>query len=146
LQPTALVHEAYVRLFKSGSVDWQGRVHFFAVAAQIMRRILIDKARGRRAAKRGGGWQRISVEDTMLQGSGGQLDIIILDAALDRLQTMAPRPSRVVEMVFFGGMTMGDAALVLGVSEKTVKRDWATAKAWLYKEIYGSTDAMGQGQ
>ena len=143
LQPTALVHEAYMRLFKSAEIDWQGRAHFFAVASQVMRRILIDKARSRRAAKRGGAWQRLSVEDTILKGQQRSLDFIVLDEALDRLEAAAPRPSRVVEMIFFGGMTMGDAAIVLGVSEKTVKRDWAAAKAWLHKEIYGSDSAVG---
>ena len=145
LQPTALVHEAYLRLFKLRDLDVQSRAHFFAIAARIMRQILIDSARARRAVKRGGG-RRLEIDTTSLKGTEGHIDFLELDAALGRLQFAAPRPGQVVEMLFFGGMTMQDAALVLGVSERTVKRDWAAAKAWLYSEIYGGPQPLGQSK
>jgi RNA polymerase sigma factor (TIGR02999 family) len=144
LQPTALVHEAYLRIFKAGGLDYRSRAHFYAIAARTMRQILIDSARARKAAKRGGGWERLEIDLTALEGARNRVDFLALDQALERLQARAPRPSQVVEMVFFGGMAMADAALVLGVSERTVKRDWVTAKAWLYKEIYGGPDSVGQ--
>jgi RNA polymerase sigma factor (TIGR02999 family) len=146
LQPTALVHEAYMRIFKAGRINWKSRAHFFAVAAQAMRRILIDNARSHRSAKRGGGRQKVPLDDTILKSTYFEIDLLVLDEALDRLAEVAPRPCRVVEMVFFGGMTMEDTALVLGVSEKTIKRDWAAARAWLYKEIYGTPRSLGQSQ
>ena len=146
LQPTALVHEAYLRLFKMTDLDYQNRAHFFAVAARTMRQILVDSARARGAAKRGGGWERLELDFTGVKGVERNIDFLVLDEALGRLKARAPRPCRVVEMIFFGGMGMADAALVLGVSEKTVKRDWKAAKSWLFNEIYGEADRLGPTQ
>jgi len=135
LQATALVHEAYLRLMEEQAVDWQGRAHFFAVAAQLMRRILVDHARARQAAKRGGDAPRISLEEDFVyaeEKSGGLVD---LDEALARLAELDPRQSRIVELRFFGGLSVEETAEVLGISARTVKRDWNVARAWLYKEI-----------
>ena len=146
LQPTALVNETYLRIFKVEAIDYQSRAHFLAIAARIMRQILIDAARARGAEKRGGGLRRVDVDLIEVKGIERTLDVLVLDQALNSLKVSAPRPSQVVEMIFFGGMEMAEAAVVLEVSERTVKRDWATAKAWLYNEIYGGTDRVGQNQ
>lgn len=144
LQPTALVHEAFVRIFRQMKVDMQCRAHFFSIAAKVMRQILVDYARGKQAAKRGGHWQRLSVDDVVLCCfEKNNVDILALDAALERLATASPRACRVVELLFFAGLDISGIAGLLDVSERTVKRDWAAAKAWLHKEIYGTPGTLG---
>jgi RNA polymerase sigma factor (TIGR02999 family) len=136
LQVTALVHEAYLRLVDQQQVDWGSRAHFFGVAAKIMRSILIDHARRRRAAKRGGAVPQVTlgaaVEDV---SSGANLDLLALDEALIRLAEYDPRKSQVVELRYFGGLSLEEVAEVLGVSLATAKRDWITARAWLKREL-----------
>ena len=135
LQPTALVNEAYMQLVGQMDKDWQNRSHFYAVAAQSMRRILVDYARQRKAAKRDGNRQRVELTDA-LAIPGERLDeILAIDEALKRLAEFDPRRAKVVEMRFFGGMTEDEAAEVLGVAPRTVKRDWNAAKAWLHGEL-----------
>lgn len=134
LQPTALVHEAYMRLVDQTRVDWQGRTHFFAVGAEMIRRVLVDDARRRAADKRGGGWHRVSLQE----GDGApeqSADLIALDEALARLATLDPRAARVVELRFFGGLREADVAQVLGVSPSTVRDDWRMARAWLRENL-----------
>lgn len=135
LQTTALVHEAYVRLVDQRHVSWQNRAHFFAVAAQIMRRILVDHARAHQAAKRGGTDRGISLDDTMVFTEEKASDILVLDEALTRLSERDRRQCRIVELRFFGGLTEEEAAEALGISVRTVKRDWRIAKAWLYHQV-----------
>jgi RNA polymerase sigma factor (TIGR02999 family) len=139
LQTTALIHEAYVRLVDQRSVRWQNRTHFFAVAAQLMRRILVDHARGRRRAKRGGSAARVPLEEALLVAAGQlNVDVLALDEALTRLTAVQPRQSQVVELRFFSGLSIEETASVLGVSAATVKSDWNIAKAWLRREMVGS--------
>lgn len=134
LQTTALVHEAYLRLVRSENIQFQAREHFFAVAAQTMRRILVDHARAHRAAKRGGGFSTSLDECTLVIPERPE-DILALDEALLRLAELDSRQSKIVEMRFFGGMREEEIARVLGISSRTVKRDWTMAKAWLYGEL-----------
>ena len=134
LQSTALVHEAYLRLVKPGSLQLESRQHFFALASQLMREILVDYARGRRAAKRDGGDRLTLDEAAELSGSKG-VDLLALDDALNELAKMSPRQSRIVELKFFGGLRIGEVSEVLGVSSATVERDWAVGRAWLHREI-----------
>ena len=143
LQPTALVHEAYVRLADLNRMEWRGKAHFFAVTAEIIRRILVDHARSRRTAKRGGGAQRVAMEGVDGVGPAAGIDVVELDEALRRLALLNERQSRVVELKFFAGLEVKDIAEVLGVSEKTVKNDWRFARAWLQEELGGGTDAPG---
>ena len=135
LQPTALVHEAYIKLVDQRSVDWQNRAHFFAIAARLMRRIVLQSARRRRAAKRGGGAVEIDIEDDAIPAAEPGLDVIVLDEALTRLAAMDSRQAQVVELRYFGGLNIDETAVVLGVSAGTVKREWRSAKAWLLKEV-----------
>jgi RNA polymerase sigma factor (TIGR02999 family) len=135
LQPTALVHEAYLRLTEIKEVDWQGRSHFFAVSATIMRRILVDHARANRARKRGDGWDAVSLNDAVLPSPQRSPEILALDEALTRLAALDARQSKIVEMRFFAGMGEEEIGDALGVSARTVKRDWRVAKAWLFKEL-----------
>ncbi len=136
LQPTALVHEAYLKLRKMNAIDWQSRSHFFAVSAHTMRQILVDHARARQAEKRGFDWNRVSCEvDELFATTSPTVDIIELDQALGRLETFDQRQARVVEMRFFGGLSEDEIGVELGVSERTVKRDWRIARAWLYHEL-----------
>jgi RNA polymerase sigma factor (TIGR02999 family) len=135
LQSTALVHEAYVRLTEQDLPQWQNRAHFFGVAAQLMRQILVDHARGHRAFKRGGSVFKLTLEDAAEQPQPSEVDIVALDDALKSLATMDAQQSRVVELKFFGGLSTEDTAEVLGISPSTVKRDWITARAWLYREL-----------
>ena len=135
LQTTALVHEAYLRLIDQTQVSWQNRAQFFAVAAQMMRRILVDHARTRQRDKRGGAAQKLSLDDVMNLAQGRAPDIVALDDALRALAEIDLRKSRVVELRFFGGLTVEETAEVLGVSTQTVVRDLKLSKAWLYKEI-----------
>lgn|SRR5690348_5647263 len=136
LQTTALVNEAYVRLVDYKRMVWQNRAHFFAVSAQLIRRILVEHAR-RRNLKRGAGFRHISLDDVAVTGSGRSSDLVALDDAMTALARMDPRKERVVEMRFFGGLSVEETAEVLKVSTVTVMRDWSTAKAWLYRELGG---------
>ncbi|MBB5337839.1 RNA polymerase sigma factor (TIGR02999 family) [Edaphobacter lichenicola] len=137
LQPTALVNEAYLRLTKLHNVDWQSRSHFLAMAATVMRRILVDHARAHAANKREGFREAISLEETILVSAGRSPELIALDDALSRLATIDTRRSKIVELRFFGGLSEEETGQLLGVSARTVKRDWRVAKAWLYNEING---------
>jgi RNA polymerase sigma factor (TIGR02999 family) len=135
LQSTALVHEAYVRLIRQDLPQWQNRAHFFAVAAQLMRQILVDHARAFRAEKRGGGAYRLALDEAEQDARPIDIDIVALDDALNTLSLMDPQQGKVVELKFFGGLSIEDTAEVLGVSASTVKRDWITARAWLHREL-----------
>jgi RNA polymerase sigma factor (TIGR02999 family) len=136
LQPTALVNEAYLRFVNVQEISWQGRSHFFAFAANIMRRILVDHARARKANKRGQGFTRVEFNEAFLPArSESTPDILELDYALEQLAKLDLRQSKIVEMRFFAGMNEEETALALGISARTVKRDWRVAKAWLYKEL-----------
>jgi RNA polymerase sigma factor (TIGR02999 family) len=135
LQTTDLVHEAYLRLVDQREVRWQNRAHFFAIAAQAMRRILIDRARRRLAAKRGGGIETVSLADVGDWPAVARLDVLALDEALTRLAAFDPGQSRIVELLCFGGLTVGEAAEVEHLSERTVHREWKVAKAWLYRAM-----------
>jgi RNA polymerase sigma-70 factor, ECF subfamily len=144
LQPTALVHEAYLKLVKQHQVNWQSRDHFFAVAAQVMRRILIDQARSRLRSKRGGDQRKVSVDDVALASHQDSIELLALNEALLRLEKLDPRQAKVVELRYFGGLNIEATARVLGISAKTVKRDWTHAKAWLYGELKESRSHAGQ--
>ena len=137
LQPTALVNEAYLRLVDIAEAGWQDRAHFFAVASQMMRRILVDAARARCAEKRGGGAVRVNLNESIdaMPDRGGQL--VALDEALDALAKLDRRKARVIEMRFFGGLSVQETAEVLKVSQETVMRDWKLARAWLMRELSG---------
>jgi RNA polymerase sigma factor (TIGR02999 family) len=139
LQPTALVHEAYLRLIRIEQIDWQGRSHFFAVSATLMRRILVDHARAQQAKKRGDGKAILSLNEALLPAPSRAPEVLALDEALNRLALLDERQAKVVEMRFFAGMTEEEAGSALGVSARTVKRDWRLAKAWLYKELRGDS-------
>ena len=139
LQATALVHEAYLRLNKSGEVNWQDKTHFFAVAATTMRRILVDYARERQADKRGNGDEKITLSETVVFPQR-DVNLIALDDALERLSELDGQQSRIVELRFFAGLTIEEAARALGVSAATVKREWTIAKAWLHREISNRDD------
>ena len=132
MQATALVHEAYLRLVNRKAANWQGRVHFFALAAQMMRQILVDHARMRNAAKRGGGVSTLLFEDAAASGEGVNLDLIGLDKAMKRLASLDARQSQIVELRFFGGLSIEEAARVVAISPATAKREWATARVWLH--------------
>jgi RNA polymerase sigma-70 factor, ECF subfamily len=135
LQPTALVHEAYLQLIDVTNVDWQHRAHFFAVSAQIMRHILLDRARRRLTAKRGGTVERVNLEDLPDLGAGRASELIALDDALNALAGVDPRKARVVELRFFGGLSVEETAAVLAISPETVMRDWKFARSWLQSEL-----------
>ena len=135
LQTTALVHEAYLKLFDQREVDWQNRGHFFAIAAQLMRRILVDYARSHRAAKRGGAYIKLSLDEAAAMSDEKSADLLALDEALDRLATMDPQQSRVVELRVYGGLSVEETAAALGISPRTVKREWSMARAWLYQQL-----------
>jgi RNA polymerase sigma factor (TIGR02999 family) len=138
LQTTALIHEAYVRLVDQRSVRWENRTHFFAVAAQLMRRILVDHARGRRRAKRGGALARVPLDEALVVAAGQlNVDVLALDEALTKLMAIDLRQSQVVELRFFSGLSIEETAAVLNVSPATVKNDWNIAKAWLRREMVG---------
>jgi RNA polymerase sigma-70 factor (ECF subfamily) len=139
LQTTALVNEAYLRLVDIRRMQWQNRAHFFAVSAQLMRRILVDYAR-RHNLKRGGGLMQVSLHDADLIDHGRDLDLVMLDGAMNSLAEIDPRKVRIVEMRFFGGLSVEETAEVLRISPITVKRDWRAAKLWLYRELTGSAD------
>lgn len=135
LQPTALVNELYIKLFEGEPIEWQNRAHFFAVAAQQLRRLLIDHARARLADKRGGGDVRLSLTEVNGLAAPRQEDLIELDEALRRLEALDQRSSQVIELRFFGGLSEKEAAEVLGISVATLKRDWDFARAWLLSQL-----------
>jgi RNA polymerase sigma-70 factor, ECF subfamily len=140
LQPTALVHEAYLRLHRTPNVQWRDRTHFFAVAATAMRRILVDHARHRRTGKRGKGeYDRITLDEAAWRASGqkSEVNIIELDAAMTRLERLDPRQCRIVELRFLAGLSVEDTAAALGISTRTVKLDWSMARAWLVEQLRG---------
>jgi RNA polymerase sigma factor (TIGR02999 family) len=135
LQPTALVHEVYIRLVDQRQVDWHNRAHFFGVAAQVMRRILVDHARRRGAGKRGDGVRCVPIDEARDVAASNEIPILALDHALDRLEQVDSELAKIVELRAFGGLTIEEAAHVLNVSPSTAKRDWRTAKAWLNREL-----------
>ena len=140
LQPTALVHEAYMRLVDYRRMQWQDRVHFFAICAQLMRRILVEHAR-RHNQKRGGTIRHVSLEHAPEVGSAASKDVLALDEALSELARMDPRKAQVVELRYFGGLSVPETAEALSISVPTVLRDWSSAKAWLYREMTGGSNS-----
>ena len=141
IQTTALVHEVYLRLQDKGPMRFENRAHFFAISAQVMRQILVDHARGRRTAKRGGGNEKVTLDDACGLTKGREIDLIILDDALNGLAQLDPRQSQIVELRVFGGLSIEETAEALGVSPATVKRHWSTARVWLYQEMSGQGKA-----
>ena len=135
LQPTALVHEAYLRLVNQADADWQSRAHFFAVAAQAMRHILVDRARARQTAKRGGDRHKLPLDAVWNIASDREEYLLALDEALQKLAALDQQQSRIVELRFFGGLTLEETAEVLHISTKTVQRDWLMARGWLHREV-----------
>ena len=135
MQTTALVNEAYIRLVNRKNVHWENRAHFFAIAAQLMRTILVDHARSHAYQKRGGGARNITLDEAMVVSQQRAADVVALDETLKELAKIDPQQSRIVELRFFGGLTIEETAEVLGLSPATIKREWSTAKAWLYHEL-----------
>jgi RNA polymerase sigma factor (TIGR02999 family) len=135
LQATALINEAYLRIVDQNRVNWQSRAHFFGVAAQMMRRILVDHARSHLYAKRGGGAQKLALDEAIATPQERDLDLVALDDALTTLAEIDPQQGRIIELRYFGGLTIEETAEALSISPATVKRDWTMAKAWLYGEI-----------
>jgi RNA polymerase sigma factor (TIGR02999 family) len=135
LQPTALVHEAYLRLNRLDEIDWQGRSHFYRISANIMRRILVDRARAEQARKRGDGAVQVTLDSAVMIAEGATVDVLAVDAALTRLSKLDKRQAAILEMHFFAGQTFEEIALELGLSTRTVKRDWTMARAWLHDEL-----------
>ena len=141
LQPTALVNEAYLKLVDQSHANWKGRTHFFAIGAQAMRRILVDHARGKHREKRGGGLHRIALDEEMSVSPRRDEDLVELDEALNKLAKLDPRQARIVELRFFGGLTVAEVADVLGVSKRTVENEWTMVRAWLRRELTGDSHA-----
>jgi RNA polymerase sigma-70 factor (ECF subfamily) len=141
LQPTALVHEAYLRLMKDRPDRWQNRAHFCAIAAHSMRQILIERARARNAQKRWGEKARITLDEGLVQGGSRSIDLLALDQAIERLAALDHEQARIVELRFFGGLTVEETADALGISPATVKRHWTLARAWLARELEDKSDA-----
>jgi len=135
LQATALVHEAYLKLVRQDVPDWQSRAHFFGIAAQLMRQLLVDHARGHSRKKRGGGQEMVVFDDALAFTPEKSLEVMKIDESLQRLTKLDPRQGKIVELRFFGGLTVEEAADVLGISPKTVKREWSVAKAWLHGDL-----------
>jgi RNA polymerase sigma factor (TIGR02999 family) len=138
LQPTALTHEAFIRLFGARRISWQNRAHFFAVASQLMRRVLVEHARNRRAAKRGGAPTRVVLNEATQPAEAADVDVIALHDALNELEKVDSRQSRIVELKYFGGLKNEETAEVLSISPATVKRDWSVAKLWLRRALEGA--------
>jgi len=138
LQPTALVHEVYLLLVKQDRTDWQNRAQFFGVASQMMRRLLVDRARARNMAKRSGRWARVTLDEEMAQGQA-EVDVLDLDHALSALAAFDARKSQVAELRFFGGLSLEETGHVLGISVATVEREWQAARAWLYARLSGAS-------
>jgi RNA polymerase sigma factor (TIGR02999 family) len=145
LQGTALVHEAYLRLIDQSRVEWQNRAHFFGVAAQMIRRILVDHARAKKSAKRGGHAPKLTLDESIDVPQGRDIDLVRLDDALSDLERIDPQQARMVELRFFTGLSIEETAAALKVSPATVKRDWVLAKAWLFRELSrrGDADPLG---
>lgn len=141
LQPTALVNEAYLRMVDQKRVDWKGTAHFYAVSARMMRRILVDHARGKKREKRGGGAERIQLTDDLCVTNRSETDVLAVDDAIKKLAKLEPRQAEVVELRFFGGMSVAQVAETLGVSKRTIEADWTVLRAWLRRELSGSTSA-----
>jgi RNA polymerase sigma factor (TIGR02999 family) len=139
LQPSALVHEAYLRLVGQRHTDWQNRAHFFAVASEMMRRILVDHARRRKMSKRSGGWGRVTLDDAVGQSAPPEVDVLDLNTALDELAALDSRKSQVADLRFFGGLSLDETAETLGISHATVEREWQAGRAWLYRRLNHST-------
>jgi len=137
LQPTALVHEAYLRLVDQRRVKWRNRAHFYGIAARMMRRVLVDHARARRAARRGGGVELMPLVENLASTSTRDVDVLALDEALERLAALDERQARIVELKYFGGLSIEETAEVLGISDATVAREWTAARAWLRAELDG---------
>lgn len=135
LCPTDLVHEAYLRLVDPDRINWQGKTHFMSLAARQMRRILVESARAHKAQKRGGGGRRVTLADDLAQVPGSSFDVLALNEAIENLGNLSPRQAEVVELRFFGGLTVSEIAYILDVSERTVKGDWRVARAWLLREL-----------
>lgn len=135
LQPTALVHEAYLRLFEQRRVTWHDRAHFFRVAAQMMRRVLVDYWRAKRAIKRAGQEVRVTLTEELEVGGANEVDLVAVDQALSALEALDPQQARIVELRFFTGLTVEETAQALGISPATVKREWSVAKAWMAVEL-----------
>ena len=135
LQPTALVNETYLRMADQTRVDWRGKTHFFAIGAKMMRRILVDHARSKKRQKRGGGMHRIQLDDDLRVTTRSDEDVLAIEAALTRLAELDPRQAQIVELRFFGGLTVEEVAEVLNVSKRTVESDWTMVRAWLRKEL-----------
>ena len=146
LQPTALVHEVYLKLAQPRRVPWENRAEFFAAAAQAMRRILVDHARKRAAVKRAGKWTRIELADDVAFQGQRELDLLALDDALDSLAELDPRHARIVELRFFGGLSVPETASVLKISTATVKRDWSYARAWLHRRLEEAVESRPAGK
>jgi RNA polymerase sigma-70 factor, ECF subfamily len=141
IQPTALVHEAYIKLIDQKCVDWQGQTHFLAVAAQAMRRILVDRARRRGAVKRGGNWKRVTLNEKLIPGFQPDDDVVALDEALVKLAQVDPRQAQMVELRFFGGLSVEETAGVLGISKRSAEREWTMVRAWLRRELSNSDES-----
>jgi RNA polymerase sigma-70 factor (ECF subfamily) len=150
LQPTALVHEAYLRLVEQRETSWKSRAHFFGVAAQLMRRIVIDHARSHLARKRGGEQEKVPLDEGALFAADRSAELVAVDQAMSRLEKLDPRQCRIVELRFFGGLTVEETAEFLKTSPRTVEREWTFAKAWLYMELRqldgSNAGKMGPGQ
>ncbi len=137
LQPTALVHEAFLRLVDQDRAEWQNRAQFFGVASQMMRRILVDRARAHRMAKRSGRWSRVTLGEGIAMAQPTDIDVLDLDAALTELAQFDPRKAQITEFRFFGGLSLEETGRALGISLGTVERDWQVARAWLFKRLSG---------
>jgi len=135
LQSAALVNEAYLRLVDQNQTQWQNKAHFFGIAAQMMRRILADHARGHNAAKRGAGIPKLELDEAMAHAQARNVNLLALEEALQKLENLDPQQGKIVELRFFGGLSIEDTANVLGISPATVKRDWSIARAWLFREL-----------
>ena len=143
LQPTALVHEAYLRLVDQRTTAWQNRAQFFGVASQIMRRILVDRARARKTTKRSGQWARVTLDESLAEHESRDVDVLDVDAALTELATFDARKGQVAELKFFGGLTLQETGHLLGLSVATVEREWKVARAWLYARLKNQGSQRG---
>jgi RNA polymerase sigma factor (TIGR02999 family) len=141
LPPTALVHEAYLRLVDSGGVDWRDRAHFLGIASRVMRQVLVDHARNRGRLKRGGDWHRVTLDERIVSGDESAFDILALDEAMEKLASVDPRAARVVELRILGGLTVRETAAVLDISPRTVDADWATGRMFLGRALAGDDPA-----